>query len=41
MGGRLLTAVRLVHVDFDTLERTPKESYYWLRALERARATNL
>jgi beta-glucosidase len=27
----------LVHVDFHTLERTPKESYYWLRALERAR----
>lgn len=27
----------LVHVDFETLERTPKESFYWLRALERAR----
>ncbi|AOY70287.1 beta-glucosidase [Arthrobacter sp. TES] len=27
----------LVHVDFDTLERTPKESFYWLRSLERAR----
>ena len=21
----------LVHVDFETLERTPKQSYYWLR----------
>ncbi|MFJ4026247.1 GH1 family beta-glucosidase [Paenarthrobacter sp. NPDC089989] len=27
----------LVHVDFETLERTPKESFHWLRALERAR----
>ncbi|MDN3934996.1 GH1 family beta-glucosidase [Arthrobacter sp. YD4] len=27
----------LVHVDFETLERTPKESYYWYRALGRAR----
>jgi beta-glucosidase len=27
----------LVHVDFDTLERTPKESFYWLQALSRAR----
>ena len=28
----------LVHVDFETLERTPKESFYWLRALARARS---
>ncbi|KQR82969.1 glycoside hydrolase [Arthrobacter sp. Leaf337] len=27
----------LVHVDFDTLERTPKESFYWFQALSRAR----
>ncbi|MDQ0633012.1 beta-glucosidase [Arthrobacter pascens] len=27
----------LVHVDFDSLERTPKESYYWYQALGRAR----
>ncbi len=27
----------LVHVDFKTLERTPKESYYWFQALARAR----
>ena len=27
----------LVHVDFDTQERTPKESYYWFQALSRAR----
>ena len=27
----------LVHVDFDTLDRTPKESFYWLQALSRAR----
>ncbi|MEO5780797.1 MULTISPECIES: GH1 family beta-glucosidase [Arthrobacter] len=27
----------LVHVDFTTLERTPKDSYYWLQALVRAR----
>ena len=27
----------LVHVDFDTQERTPKESYYWYQALSRAR----
>jgi beta-glucosidase len=27
----------LVHVDFDTLERTPKKSFYWYRALSRAR----
>ncbi|MDQ5862389.1 MAG: family 1 glycosylhydrolase, partial [Actinomycetota bacterium] len=27
----------LVHVDFDTLERTPKESFYWYRALSQAR----
>ena len=27
----------LVHVDFETLERTPKESYYWYQALSRAR----
>jgi len=27
----------LVHVDFETLERTPKESYYWYRALSQAR----
>ena len=27
----------LVHVDFDTLERTPKDSFYWYRALGRAR----
>ncbi|MDQ0849259.1 beta-glucosidase [Arthrobacter sp. B3I9] len=29
----------LVHVDFETLERTPKESYYWYQALSRARRT--
>ena len=28
----------LVHVDFDTLKRTPKKSFYWLQALSRARA---
>lgn len=27
----------LVHVDFDTLERTPKESFYWYQALSQAR----
>ncbi|RKR20605.1 GH1 family beta-glucosidase [Arthrobacter oryzae] len=27
----------LVHVDFETLQRTPKESYYWYRDLARAR----
>lgn len=27
----------LVHVDFKTLKRTPKESYYWYQALARAR----
>jgi beta-glucosidase len=27
----------LVHVDFDTLERTPKASFEWLRSLNRAR----
>ncbi|XAS66451.1 GH1 family beta-glucosidase [Micrococcaceae bacterium Sec5.7] len=27
----------LVHVDFDTLERTPKDSFYWYQALSRAR----
>ena len=27
----------LVHVDFDTQERTPKDSYYWYQALSRAR----
>ncbi|MEV7131361.1 GH1 family beta-glucosidase [Arthrobacter sp. NPDC093128] len=27
----------LIHVDFDTLERTPKESFYWFQALSRAR----
>lgn len=27
----------LVHVDFDTLERTPKDSYHWLQALLAAR----
>ena len=27
----------LVHVDFDTLERTPKASYYWLRRLAQSR----
>lgn len=27
----------LVHVDFDTLKRTPKKSFYWLQALSRAR----
>ncbi|WP_426996597.1 GH1 family beta-glucosidase [Pseudarthrobacter sp. N5] len=27
----------LVHVDFDTLERTPKKSFYWYQALSRAR----
>ncbi|GAB3281897.1 GH1 family beta-glucosidase [Sinomonas notoginsengisoli] len=27
----------LVHTDFETLERTPKASYYWLRRLARAR----
>ncbi|MEV7605377.1 GH1 family beta-glucosidase [Paenarthrobacter sp. NPDC089322] len=27
----------LVHVDFETLERTPKESFYWFRALNHAR----
>lgn len=30
----------LVHVDFDTLERTPKESFYWLQALSKARRTS-
>ncbi|MCP8998376.1 GH1 family beta-glucosidase [Pseudarthrobacter sp. RMG13] len=29
----------LVHVDFDTLERTPKESFYWYRALSQARTS--
>ncbi|MBD1544094.1 beta-glucosidase [Arthrobacter sp. IA7] len=28
----------LVHVDFQTLKRTPKKSFYWLQALTRARA---
>ncbi|MCA4132846.1 GH1 family beta-glucosidase [Arthrobacter sp. M4] len=27
----------LVHVDFDTLKRTPKDSYYWYRSLSKAR----
>ncbi|UVJ38564.1 GH1 family beta-glucosidase [Arthrobacter sp. CJ23] len=27
----------LVHVDFDTLERTPKESFYWYQSLCRSR----
>jgi beta-glucosidase len=27
----------LVHVDFETLERTPKRSFYWYQALSRAR----
>jgi beta-glucosidase len=27
----------LVHVDFETLERTPKESFYWYQALSQAR----
>ena len=27
----------LVHVDFETLQRTPKESFYWFQALSRAR----
>jgi beta-glucosidase len=27
----------LVHVDFETLKRTPKKSLYWLQALSRAR----
>jgi beta-glucosidase len=27
----------LIHVDFETLERTPKESFYWYKALSRAR----
>ncbi|KNH20086.1 glycoside hydrolase [Arthrobacter sp. ZBG10] len=27
----------LVHVDFDTQERTPKQSFYWYQALARAR----
>jgi beta-glucosidase len=27
----------LVHVDFKTLKRTPKDSYYWYQALSRAR----
>ena len=27
----------LVHVDFETLKRTPKKSFYWLQALSRAR----
>ncbi|WP_426226331.1 GH1 family beta-glucosidase [Pseudarthrobacter sp. DSP2-3-2b1] len=27
----------LVHVDFDTMERTPKESFYWYQALSQAR----
>ena len=27
----------LVHVDFETLERTPKESFYWYKALSLAR----
>lgn len=28
----------LVHVDFETLERTPKRSFYWYQALSRARS---
>jgi beta-glucosidase len=28
----------LVHVDFDSLQRTPKRSFYWYQALSRARA---
>mgnify|MGYP006171854633 CR=1 FL=1 len=28
----------LVHVDFDTLQRTPKKSFYWLQAVSRAYA---
>ncbi|MBX3092965.1 MAG: family 1 glycosylhydrolase [Cryobacterium sp.] len=31
----------LVHVDFDTLERTPKDSYRWLQALLAARGGSL
>jgi beta-glucosidase len=27
----------LVHVDFQTQERTPKQSFYWYQALSRAR----
>jgi beta-glucosidase len=27
----------LVHVDFETLERTPKDSYYWYQSLSKAR----
>ncbi|GAA2847851.1 GH1 family beta-glucosidase [Paenarthrobacter ilicis] len=30
----------LVHTDFDSLQRTPKESFYWYRALSRARNHN-
>ena len=29
----------LVHVDFDSLERTPKRSFYWYQALSRARGS--
>ena len=29
----------LVHVDFETQKRTPKQSFYWYRALSRARKT--
>ncbi|MET4589145.1 GH1 family beta-glucosidase [Arthrobacter sp. 754] len=31
----------LVHVDFETLERTPKESFYWYQALSHARKSRL
>ncbi len=31
----------LIHVDFETLERTPKDSFYWYRALGRARHRHL
>ncbi len=31
----------LVHVDFETLQRTPKESFYWYRSLSRARRNRL
>ena len=27
----------LIHVDFETQKRTPKESFYWFQALSRAR----
>jgi hypothetical protein len=38
VDGRLRQPVRLIHVDFDTLERTPKLSAAWIREAARQNA---